>query len=166
MKCKFRVVTATVLSCLFSVPSFAEEVVKDPKPAATHEPLEGTKPLTMEGDIASQLVAGVDRFLLRKIDESVERRARHWQRGVSAAEAYNKSIEPNRKRLAHILGVRDPRVPFDAPELVGTTAQPALVGRGKGYEVFAVRWPAFADVHGEGLLLVPTGQKVADVVAI
>src|SRR5207244_3903455 len=29
------------------------------------------------------------------------------------------------------------------------------------------RWPAFGNVHGEGLLLVPTGKKpVADVVAI
>src|SRR5207248_11577850 len=145
----------------------AEDAVKDPKPAATHEPLEGTKPLTMEGDIASQLVAGVDRFLLRKIEESVERRARHWKRDFSSAEAYNKSIEPNRKRLAHILGVRDPRVPFDAPELVATTSQPALVGRGTNYEVLAVRWPAFGDVHGEGLLLVPAkGKPVADVVAI
>src|SRR5690242_11610985 len=91
--------------------------------------LPGTAPLKMEGDIASQLVDGVDRFLLREIDKSVERRTRHWKRDFSSAEAYNKSIEPNRKRLAHILGVRDPRVSFDAPELVGTTAQPALVGK-------------------------------------
>src|SRR5262249_40245502 len=61
----------------------------------------------------------------------------------------------------------DPRVPFDAPELVATTSQPALVGKGENYEIFAVRWPAFGDVHGEGLLLVPTGKKpVANVVAI
>jgi dienelactone hydrolase len=143
-----------------------EDVVKDPKSTATHEPLDGTKPLTMAGDIASELVAGVDRFLLRKIDESVEQRARHWKRDFSSAEAYEKSIEPNRKRLAHILGIRDPRVPFDAPELVGTTTQPALVGKGTNFEVFAVRWPAFGDVHGEGLLLVPKGKKVADVIAI
>ena len=33
--------------------------------------------------------------------------------------------------------------------------------------MFVVRWPAFGDVTGEGLLLVPTGSKpVADVVAI
>ena len=58
-------------------------------------------------------------------------------------------------------------MPFDAPELTGTTASPALVGKGSNYEIFAVRWPAFGDVHGEGLLLVPIGrQKVADVVAI
>jgi dienelactone hydrolase len=130
------------------------------------EPLPGTKSLEMQGDIAAQLVAGVDRFLLREIDRSVERRGRHWKRDFSSAEAYNKSIEPNRKRLAHILGIRDPRVPFDAPEQVGTTAEPALVGRGSGYEVLAVRWPAFGDVHGEGLLLMPTGKKLADVVAI
>src|SRR5204862_529574 len=50
---------------------------------------------------------------------------------------------------------------------IATTSQPALVGKGSGYEIFAVRWPAFGDVHGEGLLLVPTGRKkVADVVAI
>ena len=141
---------------------------EDPKPIANGEPLPGTKTLTMEGDIAEQLVAGVDKFLLREIDKSVERRAKFWKRDFSSPEAYNKSIEPNRKRLAHILGIRDARVPFDAPELVATTTQPALVGKGDGYEVFAVRWPAFGDVHGEGLLLVPNGdkKKVADVVAI
>jgi dienelactone hydrolase len=120
----------------------------------------------MKGDIAAQLVEGVDKFLLRETDKSVERRARHWKRDFSSPEAYNKSIEPNRKRLAHILGIRDPRVPFDAPELVATTSQPALVGKGENFEIFAVRWPAFGDVHGEGLLLVPNGKKVADVVAI
>jgi dienelactone hydrolase len=129
-------------------------------------PLPGTKPLTLKGDIAAQLVAGVDKFLLREIDKSVERRAKHWKRDFSSAEAYNKSIEPNRKRLAHILGIRDKRVPFDAPELVGTTKEPALVGKGENYEIFAVRWPAFGDVHGEGLLLVPKGKKIVDVVAI
>jgi dienelactone hydrolase len=129
--------------------------------------LPNTKPLAMQGDIAAQLVEGVDKFLLREIDKSVERRARHWKRDFSSPEAYNKSIEPNRKRLAHILGIRDPRVPFDAPELVATTSQPALVGKGDNYEIFAIRWPAFGDVHGEGLLLVPTGKKpVANVVAI
>ncbi|TKJ36035.1 MAG: hypothetical protein CEE38_13600 [Planctomycetes bacterium B3_Pla] len=143
----------------------------------------GTEPLTLEGDIASHLVAGVDRFLLGELEKSIERRRRHWNYDFSvnhvgftainptwfmaSSAAYNTSVEPNRKRLAHIIGVRDERVPFDAPELIGTTEQPALVGRGEGYNVYAVRWPAFGDVHGEGLLLVPTsGAPVMDVVAI
>jgi dienelactone hydrolase len=150
----------------FFLPGLAAAADRDqPKPADS-KPLPGTRPLTLQGDIAAQLVAGVDKFLLAEIDKSVERRARHWKRDFSSAEAYTKSVEPNRKRLAHILGVRDPRVPFDAPELVGTTRQPALVGKGANYEIFAVRWPAFGDVHGEGILLVPKGKKVADVVAI
>src|SRR5437868_5246532 len=37
--------------------------------------LPGTQPLTTTGDIASDLVAGVDRFLLRKLDESARRPA-------------------------------------------------------------------------------------------
>ena len=66
----------------------------------------------MTGDIASELVAGVDRFLLKQIDESTAKRAAHWKRDFSSPKAYNASVEPNRKRLAHILGVRDARVPF------------------------------------------------------
>jgi dienelactone hydrolase len=139
-----------------------------PARADDAETLPNTKPLTMQGDIAAQLVEGVDKFLLREIDKSVERRARHWKRDFSSPEAYNKSIEPNRKRLAHILGIRDPRVPFDAPELLATPSHPdTRIGEGHNYEIYAVRWPAFGDMHGEGLLLVPTGKKpVANVVAI
>jgi dienelactone hydrolase len=129
--------------------------------------LPGTQPLKMEGDIASQMVAGIDKFLRRELDASVERRAKQWQRDFSSKESYTKSIEPNRKRLAHILGVRDARVPFDAPELIGTTEQSALLGNGDGYEVYALRWPAFGDVHGEGLLLAPTNDRpIATIVAI
>src|SRR5262245_54359322 len=40
----------------------------------------GTKPLEMKGDIASELVAGVDRFLLKQIEKSVEERAKFWKR--------------------------------------------------------------------------------------
>lgn len=130
-------------------------------------PLPGTKKLTLSGDIASGIVDSVDRFLLREIELSVDRRANRWKRDASSVQKYNASIEPNRRRLAHIIGVRDGRMPFDAPELVATTEQPALVGQGDGYQMYAVRWPAFGDVHGEGLLLVPLNKNpLADIVAI
>ena len=147
--------------CIYALISFAPLTS-----VSAADTLPGTKPLTMQGDIAAQLVAGVDKFLLQELDKSVDRRAKHWKRDFSSTEAYSKSIEPNRKRLAHILGLRDPRVPFDAPELIATTTQSALVGKGKGYNIFAVRWPAFRNVYGEGLLLVPTGKTVANVIAV
>src|SRR5208283_786512 len=104
---------------------------------------------------------------LSQIEKSAAGRARFWKRDFRSPQKYQASLQPNRQRLAHILGVRDPRVAFDSLELVVTIAQPALVGEGNGFRAFAVRWPAFGDVHGEGLLLVPRGMaKVADVVAL
>jgi dienelactone hydrolase len=122
----------------------------------------------MEGDIASQLVAGVNRFLLREIELSVARRARYWDRGTSSATAYDKSIEANRVRFRRIIGAaRDRRVAFDDLELIATTRQPALVAKSAKLEIYAVRWPVLKGIHGEGLLLRPTeGEPVADVVAI
>jgi dienelactone hydrolase len=138
-------------------------------PSDKQTPLPGTEKLSLEGDIASQMIDGIDRFLLRKLDESVEKRGRHWNRDFSSAEAYSRSIEPNRKRLAHILGMRDPRVSFEAPELVGTIKDSALIAKGKNYEIFAIRWPVLSDpgpamsnavcVFGEGLLAVPSGDR-------
>ena len=143
----------SLLSCLLMVSTFTASRAEGP---AGPDTLPGTRPLTGSDDIASRLVDGVDRFLLGKIEASAGKRAAFWKRDLSSADRYDASIEPNRKRLAHILGVRDGRVAFEAPELVATVDQPALVGQGEGYDVFAVRWPAFGDVHGEGLLLVPT----------
>ncbi len=137
--------------------------------AADVTPLAGTQPLTIPGDLASNLVAGVDRFLLRKIDESVGKRARYWHRDFSSTAAYNESVTTNRQRLARILGIgmRDARASHPTPELLATVDQPALIGRGANYEIFAVRWPAFGGVYGEGLLLSPVGQTpVADIIAL
>lgn len=130
-------------------------------------PLPGTQPLDWLDDIASRLVAGVDRFLLRQLKQSLGRRARFWKRDLTSPDRYNASVEPNRWRLAHILGVRDVRVPFEELELLSTTGQPALWGQGDGYQIYGVRWPAFGDVHGEGLLLSSNhGPVAADVVAL
>jgi len=134
---------------------------------ASCQPLPGTAPLDMQGDIASNLVAGADRFLLRKIDESAAGRAQFWRRDFSSATAYEQFLSTNRQRLAHILGVRDQRVGRVEMELIATPTQRGPLARGQGYEVFAVRWPAFGDVYGEGLLLSPTARApVANIVAL
>lgn len=131
------------------------------------EPLANTKPLETQGDLADLMVQGIDRFLLKQIDASVERRGRYWKRDISSPEKYNASVAENRKHLAKIIGAFDPREPITALEYIETTAQKALVGRGDGYEVFAVRWPVLRGMTGEGLLLVPTGKKpLANVVAV
>ena len=158
-----RCLNATVVLTLWTLGGFVNAAERAP---ADVKPLPATQPLTWTDDIASRMVDGADRFLLSEIEKSIERRPSYWNRDISSAAKYDASIEPNRNRLRHILGVRDPRETFDSPQLLGTVAEPALVGQGAGFKAFAVRWPAFGDVYGEGMLLVPDRKPVADVIAI
>ena len=128
--------------------------------------LPGTEPLTLDGDIAAQMVAGIRQFLLEELAASVERRARWWQRDYGSAEAYAKSVEPNRERFCQAIGLVDARTPVSALALVETTSTPSLVAECDGYTIHAVRWPALDGVDGEGLLLRPKGPLVARVVAL
>jgi dienelactone hydrolase len=147
----------------------AQENSKPPEVTKAKEatPLPGTVPLTWDGDIASRLIDAADAFLVSEIEKSEQNRTAYWKRDLSSPARYIESVAPNRARLAHILGVRDARTPFETPELLATTNRPALVGHGANYEIFAVRWPVFGGVHGEGLLLVPKERApVADIIAV
>ncbi len=131
------------------------------------DPLPGTRPLDWEGDIASRLVDESDAFLLRRLEESIAGREAFWKRDLSSVEAYEQSLAPQRARLAHILGVRDARVSFEGLTLAGTTARPAKIAVSESIDAFAVSWPAFGDVRGEGLLLLPKRNKpLATVIVI
>src|SRR5262249_24331154 len=97
--------------------------------------LPDTKALTMKGYIAEQLVAGVDKFLLRETALAAKRREAFYRRDTTSPEDYAASLAPNRSRLARILGVRDAKVPYKSPEYVGTKDVPSLVGKGTNYEI-------------------------------
>ncbi len=101
----------------------------------------------------------MDAFIQSLIEQAVATRAQHWQRDFSSLASYNRSIEANRQRFAHQIGVRDSRVPFTAPTLVATTDQGAQVGRGAATIFTASAGPAFGEVHAEGLLLEPRERK-------
>jgi dienelactone hydrolase len=129
-------------------------------------PLPGTKPLTIEGDLSSQMVEGIDRFLLKQIDASVGRRARHWHRDLSSAEKYQASVAPNRKHLARIIGAVDKRLP-SAPETTATAGQSPTLAEAEAYDVRTIRWPVLRGVSGEGLLLEPKRQQpLADCIVV
>ncbi|WP_199773681.1 alpha/beta hydrolase family protein [Stieleria maiorica] len=133
-------------------------------------------PLEIDGDLASRMVDGVDRYLLRKIDQSAARRLRHWNRNFESELTYSQSVQPNRERLARILGAHDDRVsPVDIERRFVVAA--ADVRAPSGYRVHCVRWPVLEDpdpgrsivsVYGEGLLLEPVepAAVTANVIAI
>src|SRR6187402_2918945 len=128
--------------------------------------LSGTQPLVIPGDLSVQMVEGIDRFLLREIEQSTDRRAAFWRRDLSSREAYEKSIAPNRERFRKFIGAVDVRLPAGALEYAASTAEPSLVAETDLYTVHAVRWPVFEGVFGEGLLLQPKGQPTARIVAL
>jgi cephalosporin-C deacetylase-like acetyl esterase len=134
--------------------------------AARAEPLPGTKPLVIDQPLDVIMVDGIDRFALREIAASVERRKQLWNRDNSSSQAYAESVAPNREHLRTILGAVDPRPEAKAIEHVATNFQSALIARGPHYNVLTVRWPVLDGVTAEGLLLQPGGDPRARIVAL
>ncbi len=130
------------------------------------EQLRGTQPLTASGDLAAPMRAGIDRFLDRETEASIAGRAALWNRDYSSPEAFEQSVRPNRERFRRMIGAVDERLPVTALEYLATTAAPALLAENDRFHVYAVRWPVFEGVYGEGLLLQPRTSPRARVVAI
>ena len=117
--------------------------------------LPGTRPLTGEGDRSVQMVAGISRFLDRQIASAAQKRPQQ-KLGPTAA----------RKQLRHAIGAVDPILRTEELQFISNTTRDSLRYRDAHMEVHAVRWPVFKNVHGEGLLITPSGQIQARVVAI
>ncbi len=145
---------------------FAVFLIAIPAGARGADRLAGTAPLDWEGDLAARMVEGIDRYLTRGVFEAPSARAALWRRDFSSPDAYSRSLEPNRQRLARVLGAVDARPARVELEFVASADTPALVGSGPGYRVYAVRWPALPGVEGEGLLLEPDRPPAASVVAL
>jgi dienelactone hydrolase len=128
--------------------------------------LDGTDSWGGPGDLSPQMVAGIDQFLMRELDQSIERRAQHWQRDFSSRPAYEKSVAPNRERLRRMLGAVDLRYAVTALDLQTTSVHPAILLETDRYTIYSVRWPVFDHVYGEGLWLEPKSAPLARVIAI
>jgi hypothetical protein len=138
-----------------------------------------TKPLTIERDLASQMVDGIDRFLLKEIEKAAATRAGRFTVDTSSPEAYEASLKPHREKLAKCLGIRDARMEFEVPEIVVPVGGDSVIAQSEKFTVQAIRWPVLSDptpqgaglpsIYGEGLLLTPKGDSkniVANVVVV
>lgn len=132
-----------------------------------------TSPLkNLPEDPAAAMVAGIDRFLLQKLDDAAANRQQHWH--------HANAVEENRSFLVQQLGLQPQRYPADLQwEL------PA-VQSGDGFDVHAVRWPVLshpappsvvestspADLQlqpslwGDGLLWVPRQANGSSVILL
>lgn len=125
----------------------------------TPEALAGTDPLTVPGDIASELVAGADKFLLKHIEMARQSRVTKWERDLSSPEAYQKSVTKQRELLAKRLGLRDMRKQDTKPRLISTPDRTSQIASGEGYVVHRIEWASFGDCYGRGLMLEPVDRE-------
>jgi dienelactone hydrolase len=129
--------------------------------------LPGTKLLTIHEPLDEVMVAGISRFALRALQESPQAREKLWARHYSSADAYTKSVEPNRARLRTIIGAVDPREKAAGFELIAKVVYDnGIVGESPHFYVYKVRWPVLDGVTAEGLLLEPERGTQARVVAL
>ncbi len=128
-----------------------------------------TQPLTNQGDIPAQMVAGIDKYLLRELASSIKNRTSLWNRDITSTRAYLQSIEPNRQHFRKLLGITEsrpsPNMQLNAAFPSGK-GEPGVVGNGNGYHIYSVRWSVLPGVDGEGLLLVPAKKTTANIIAI
>lgn len=142
-------------------------------------PLQGTDPLVHSGDIASDLVDGVDRFLLKQLDASIEKRMELWPKpdlkvnaGTAATDgdAYAVTTEPLRQEYARRIGLVDTRVnPVtwsvrsrwqEARGQVGSTE----VGVFEGIRIVEIQWKVQDGFDASGLMLIPKDPMFGAVV--
>ena len=141
--------------------------------------LPGTKPLTWNGDLSVKMLDGAHKFIEEKIKESVDNRLKLWNRNFNTREAYEISVEPNRKRFIKTIGVEDKTEPFSnyntglpdknppvSLQKFSINDDPELIAETSKYRVYQVRWPVLNRVNGEGLLLQPKSKPVANIIAI
>ncbi len=130
--------------------------------------LEGTEALTLEQDLATQMVEDLDNYVSRAIVSSKENRGSLWNPNYSSLAAYTESIQPNRERFIKQIGCIDERLPITSLSYLTTTNTPIVIGQGMNYTVSRVRWQVFDEVEGEGLLLDPIDNQsaIAQVIAI
>lgn len=138
-------------------------------------PLDGTQRLTATSDIASDLVDGVDRFLLKRIAASVSQRQEFWpnpsKEGLAKGElvaAYLESIEGLRSDYGRRIGLVDVRKE-PTEWLLESKVTPATLERNlesatflnligamdDGVRIEKVRWSVLEGWDGCGLLLIP-----------
>ncbi|HKH63761.1 MAG TPA: dienelactone hydrolase family protein [Flavitalea sp.] len=143
------------------------------------EVLPGTKPLSQDPDRSVEMLDGAHKFIEQQIQESIRNRLQLWNRDFASREAYERSVEPNRKRFMKYIGVVDKIQPSNnfnvgiadkhpnmQMQKFSVNDDPDLVAETNKYRVYQVRWPVLNRVYGEGLLLQPKTKPVANIIAI
>lgn len=168
-----------IIGGVVPVSFFAQDGKTDIEYANMPEVMPESNLLTWEGDLSAKMMDGAHEFIEGKISESAVNRSEFWRRNLSSREAYEQSVEPNRRRFMKYIGVEDKskppgnyniglkdRHPPVLMERYSINNDSELIAETSTYKVYQVRWPVLNRVYGEGLLLVPDKKPVAHIIAL
>jgi len=140
---------------------------------AASNPLPGTKPLTVAGDLAAEMVEGIREYLIQATADCLADRSSFWKSRFTSVRAYEESVAPNRERLRRIIGAIDPRVPTPVLQTMAASGVSTEVMRAERFKAYAIRWEVcsaatgdYNPLEGAGLLLEPAGRMRARVLAV
>lgn len=128
------------------------------------EPLQGTQPLTEQGDLAEKMVQGIHRFLDRETADATKARSALWKLDTSSHEAWEKSLEPKRAKLKQLLGLIDERgsAGLRSPAMaIGETGDAGMIGEAP---VHRVEWNSVRGIVCEGLAIALKGESLRVIV--
>jgi dienelactone hydrolase len=144
-------------------PQRATQNIPSPPPS---QQLPGTEPLLTEGDPAARMVEGIQRYLARETEASVQKRQEHWRLDYSSRAAFQASVAPNRERFKRVIGVIDERTKPANLVFETVSASSLLVASTDRYKIYSVRWAVLDGLDAEGLLLQPNTESIASVIAL
>lgn len=172
------------IAILFTISySSAQELVKTTSQKYSYKNmpgvLPGTKPLTTQGDLSIKMLDGAHKLIEERINESLLNREKFWNRNFTSVQAYEQSIEPNRKRFMKSIGIEDKNQllhnynvglvesnPSVHMQKIAINNDKEVVAETSTYRVYQVRWPVLNRVNGEGILLEPKTKPVANIIVI
>lgn len=129
--------------------------------------LPGTRQLDTQEDLASVIVDGVDRFLLKQIDTLPGQRRAHWPKLAEAksveketpaklAEQWKAASGDLRKELAALDGMRDQRMATPKLTIELAPSRAAGLPGTNGWVAAPARWNIFEGVDAEGVWVAPS----------
>lgn len=120
------------------------------------ESLPNTQPLERSGDLSTEMVAGIGRWLERETERVAGERDRAWQAAAATEASWTTFTAARREQLRKVLGAVDVRTPGAIEEYRSASTPPSLVK--DGVTMRQVRWPVFSTVTGEGVLFTSTAM--------
>lgn len=154
-----------VLAALSTLLSQSQSHADEPA-AQPPQPFPGTRLLEFDGDLASKMVDGIDRFLLDQWEQTRLQREATWN-SVSL-EDRDAFLAEQRNHLAHALGLgRDTQPSSPQANWIAPVGSDAVIAESESWVVRGVRWIAFDQVEFEGWLIEPKrGKPIGQVIAI